>query len=75
MVSVYLENAYDVVPRDLIWRVMPKRGIPEECVNVILGMYRGAMTSVKTICRRTEYFEMRVALHYGSAVSPLRFSS
>ena len=30
--------------------------IPEGCVNVILGMYTGAMTRVKTRCGRTEYF-------------------
>ena len=48
--------------------------IPERCVNVILDMYRRAMTRVETIlCGRTEYFEVKVTLHYGSVLSPLCF--
>ena len=35
------------------------------------GHNRGATTRVKTICGRTEYFEVKVTLHYGSALSPL----
>ena len=34
-------------------------------------MYRGTKTRVKTICGRTEYFEVKMGL--GSALSPLLF--
>ena len=55
----------------MIWNTRPIIEIPEGCVNVILYMYTGAMTKVKTICGRTECFEVKIALHYGSALSPL----
>ena len=41
---------------------------------MILDIYREEMTIVKTIlCGRTEYFEVKVTLHYGYARSPLCF--
>ena len=36
-------------------------------------MYRGTKTRVKTICGRTEYFEVKLGLHQGSALNPLLF--
>ena len=36
-------------------------------------MYRGTKSRVKTRCGRTEYFEVKVGLHQGSALSPLLF--
>ena len=76
MLFVDLENAYDRVPRDLIWCqwwAMRKRAIPEGYVKMIQDMYRGTKTRVKKRCGRTEYFEVKVGLHQGSAVSPLLF--
>ena len=73
LIFVDLEKAYDRVPRDLIWWAMRKRTIPEGYVKVIQDMYRGTKTRVKTICGRTEYFEVKVGLHQGSALSPLLF--
>ena len=40
---------------------------------MIQDMYRGTNTRVKTRCGRTEYFEMKVGLHQGSALSALLF--
>ena len=40
---------------------------------MIQDMYRGTKTRVKTRCERTEYFEVKVGLHQGSALSPLLF--
>ena len=73
MIFVDLEKAYDRVPRYLIWWATRKIAIPEGYVKVIQDMYRGTKTTVKTICGRTEYFEVKVGLHQGSALSPLLF--
>ena len=40
---------------------------------MIQDMYRGTKTRVKTICGRTEYFEVKLGLHQESALSPLLF--
>ena len=73
MVFVDLEKAYDRVLRDLIWWAMRKRSIPKGYVKMIEDMYRGTKTRVDTRCGRTEYFEVKVGLHQGSALSPLLF--
>ena len=73
MIFVDLEKAYDRVPRDLMWWAMRKRANPEGYVKVIQDMYGGTKTRVKTRCGRTEYFEVKVGLHQGSALSPLLF--
>ena len=52
---------------------MRKRAIPEGYVKVIQDMYGRTKTRVKTRCGRTEYFEVKVGLHQGSALSPLLF--
>ena len=40
---------------------------------MIQDMYRGTKTRLKTICGRTEYFEVKLGLHQKSALSPLLF--
>ena len=53
---------------------MRKRSISEGYVTVIQDMYRLSKTRVKTRCGRTEYFEVNVGLHQGTAVSPRLFT-
>ena len=73
LIFVDLQRAYDRIPRYLIWWAMRKRAIPEGHVKVIQNMHRGTKTRVKAICGRTEYFEVKVGLLQGSALSPLLF--
>ena len=35
MVFVDLEKAFDRIPRDLIWLCLRKKGVPEECVQIV----------------------------------------
>ena len=58
---------------DFSKEISPKRAIQEGYVKVIQDMYGGTKTRVKTRCGRTEYFEVKVGLHQGSALSPLLF--
>ena len=73
MVFGDLEKAYDRVPRDLIWWSLRKKRIPEQYVAIIQDMYQDSQTRVNTRCDTTEYFDIEVGLHQGSALSPLLF--
>ena len=73
VVFVDLEKAYDIVPRDFIWWRLRKKGIPEQYVAIIQDMYQDTPTRVKTRCDTTDYFDIEVGLHQGSALSPLLF--
>ena len=75
MIFVYLEKAYDRVPRDIIWWAPRKKNVGEEYIKVIQGMYDGCTASVRTLILigSTESFEVKVGLHQDSALSPLLF--
>ena len=72
-VFVDLEKAYDTVPREVLWRCMRKRNIPEGYIRLVQDVYQGATTRAK--CKRgiSEQFEVGIGLHQGSALSPFQF--
>ena len=73
IIFVDLEKAYDRVPRYIIWWALRKNFFGEQYIKVIQDMYDGCTTSVRTLIRSTESFEVKVGLHQGSALSPLLF--
>ena len=74
MVFVDLEKAYDRVPRELIWwSLRKKKKVPEAYIKIIQDMYEDCETQVTTREGNTEYFNVKVGLHQGSAISPLLF--
>ena len=73
MVFVDLEKAYDRVPRELIWWSLRKKRVPEAYIKIIQDMYEDCETKVTTREGNTEYFNVKVGLHQGSAISPLLF--
>ena len=72
-VFVDLEKAYDRVPRDVIYWALRKKGATEKIVRVIEATYENAQTAVKTKTGLTGFFDIRVGLHQGSALSPFLF--
>ena len=73
MVFVDLEKAYDTVPREVLWKCMRKRYIPEVYIGLVQDMYQGATTRVKFKRGINEHFEVVIGLHQGSGLSPFVF--
>ena len=68
-----LENAYDRVPREEIWRTMRERLVPEKYVKLVQDMYTGCRMKVRTVAGESSKFNVEVGLHQGSALSPYLF--
>ena len=73
MVFIYLEKAYDRVPRQEVWRCTREKGVPEKYVMIVQDMYEGARTRVKSSVGITDMMPVGVGLHQGSSLSPYLF--
>ena len=71
---VDLEKAYDRIPREVVQWALRKAGVEEWLVDTVMCMYKGARTAVKTEEGLSEWFNVLVGLHQGSALSPLLFT-
>ncbi|KAK3560019.1 hypothetical protein QTP86_033818 [Hemibagrus guttatus] len=74
VVEIYLEKAYDRVPREELWYCMRKSGVAEKYVRVVQDMYERSRTVVRCAVGQTEEFNVEVGLHQGSALSPFLFA-
>jgi hypothetical protein len=70
MVFIDLEKAYDKVPGDVICWALEKHKVPTKYITLIKGMYKNAMTCVRTCDGDTSNFPIKIGLHQGSALSP-----
>ena len=71
LVFIDLEKAYDMVPRQEVWRCLREQDVPEKYVRLVKDTYEDARTQVKTSVGLTGKITVRVGLHQGSSLSPL----
>ena len=74
MCFIYLEKAFDRVPRKVLEWALRKRGIPEAIVRAVMSLYEGATTRVRIGLELCEECEVKVGVHQGSVLLPLVFA-
>ncbi|KAK8957380.1 hypothetical protein KSP39_PZI000617 [Platanthera zijinensis] len=74
MLFIDLEKAYDRVSREILWRVLEKKGVNVSYIDIIKDMYTNSVTRVRTSGGLTQEFPITVGLHQGSALSPYLFT-
>lgn len=65
MTFIDLEKANHRVLRKLIQRTLRNKYILNKYVEIIQDMYDGATTNIRTICKETTKFPIRVEIHQG----------
>ncbi|GJT59271.1 reverse transcriptase domain-containing protein [Tanacetum coccineum] len=62
---INLENAYDSVPRELIWKTLIDKGASRRYIKVIRDMYDGAKTRVRILQKSQENDQSRTNTNTG----------
>ena len=75
IVSIYKGKgeAFDRVPREVIWWSMRKLKIDEWLVRIVQSMYKEVRSRVRVGDEYSNLFDVRVDVHQGSVLSPLFF--
>ena len=70
---VYLEKAFDRVPRKVVTWAMRKVGLDEWIIEIVNAMYSNAKSSVRVNGKLGRDIPVNVGVHQGSVLSPLLF--
>ena len=68
-----LEMACDRIPKEVVCWCLRKNVVPEEIVLIVMKMYAGANTIVRTMNGDSQYFRVDVGPHQDSAASHFLF--
>lgn len=71
---IYLEKAYDIVPRQDLWNCLRFKRVDEKYISLMQEMYEGCKTRVRCTAGETKVVDVAVGLHQGSALTPFLFT-
>ena len=74
MLFVDLKKAYDSVPREALWRVLEKCGVPPKLLRIVRSFHEGMHAEVRVDSSTTESFEVRNGLRQGCTLAPTLFN-
>jgi hypothetical protein len=65
VVFIYLEKAYDKIPRNVMWLALEKYKVLAKYITLIKDIYDNIVTSVQTSDGDTDDFSIKIGLHQG----------
>lgn len=67
---VDLKKAYDSVPRQALWAVLERCGVPSIMLSVVKSFHEGIQAEVRVGFTTTERFKVRNGLRQGCTLAP-----
>ena len=74
LLFIDLKKAYDSVPREALWCVLRKYGVPPSMLNVVRSLHDGMLAEVTVDGRVAPEFEVRNGLRQGCVIAPTLFN-
>ncbi len=74
IIFVDLKKAYDSVPREALWVVMEKMGVPEYLTNIVKSFHEGIEAPVRVGEDLLEEIEVSKGLRQGCTMAPTLFN-
>lgn len=71
---VDLVKAYDVVNRELLWKLLGRLGFPPKLLRLIKGLHEGARGKVRIGKSYSDWFDLTLGLRQGAIFSPTLFN-
>ena len=71
---VDLKKAYDSIPRQALWRVLKKVGVPPKMLSIIMSFHEGMQAEVSVKDMTTDTIEVMNGLRQGCTLAPTLFN-
>ena len=75
MILIDLQKSYDSVPREALWHVLQKYGIPQSMINVIRSLHDGMQAEVTVDGQVAPKFEVCNGLRLCCVIAPTLFKT
>ena len=68
------QKAYDSVPREALWMILQKLGVPESIINLIPSLRQGMSAKIQIEGSLSEQIDANNGLRQGCCLSPVLFN-